>query len=64
MIVKINRTEEIRNRAKKEGKLFSLNSPEHMAAIVKMNKEMEELRREFIFKNWQSQLSAAQTIVF
>lgn len=63
MIVKINKTEEIRNRLKKEGKITYLDSNEHIQAMVKMNKALEDLKREYIIKDKLSQISAAQTFL-
>jgi hypothetical protein len=63
MIEMINKTEEIRNRLKQEGKVNSLNSNEHIQAMVKMNKALQDLKREYIMKNRLSQISAAQTIL-
>jgi hypothetical protein len=63
MIEKINRTEEIMNRLKSEGKFSYLNAPEHIEAIEKMNKEMKKLKREYITKDKLSQISAAKTIL-
>jgi hypothetical protein len=63
MIEIINRTEEIRNRLKSEGKVKTLNSIEHIEAIFKMNEAMEELKREYILRVRQSQISASQTII-
>lgn len=63
MIVKINKTEEIRNRLKNEGKVKSLNSNDHIQAMVKMNEALEDLKREYIIKDKQSQISASQTVL-
>ena len=63
MIVKINKTEEIRNRLKNEGKVNSLSSNDHIQAMVKMNKALEDLKREYIIKDKQSQISASQTVL-
>ena len=63
MIVKINKTEEIRNRLKSEGKVNSLNSNEHIQAMLKMNEALEDLKREYIIKDKQSQISASQTVL-
>lgn len=63
MIEIINRTEEIRNRLKSEGKVKILNSIEHIEAMVKMNEALEELKREYILRDRQSQMSASQTIL-
>ena len=57
MIEIINKTEEIRNRLISEGKMNTLNSMEHIQAIVKMNKALEDLKRDFIIKDKQSRIS-------
>lgn len=63
MIIKINRTEEIMNRLKKEGKVTYLDSSEHIQAMVEMNKALEDLKREYIIKDRLSQISASQTFL-
>jgi hypothetical protein len=63
MIVKINKTEEIRDRLRKEGKVNSLDSNEHIQAMVKMNKALEDLKREYLIKDKLSQISASQTVL-
>jgi hypothetical protein len=63
MIVKINKTEEIRNRLKQEGKVNLLDSDEHLQAMVKMNKALEDLKREYIIKDKLSQISASKTVL-
>lgn len=63
MIKRINKTEEIRNRLISEGKVSSLNSNEHIQAMVKMNKALEDLKREYIIKDKLSQISASQTVL-
>jgi hypothetical protein len=63
MIEIINKTEEIRNRLISEGKVNTLNSNEHIQAMVKMNKALEDLKRDYIIKDKQSQISASQTVL-
>ena len=63
MIEIINKTEEIKNRLKSEGKVNTLNSNEHIQAMVKMNKALEDLKREYIIKDKLSQISASQTVL-
>lgn len=63
MFAKINKTEEIKAKLVSEGKVSFLDAPEHMAAILKMNEEMEEVRREYKIKEKNSQISAAQIVL-
>lgn len=60
--MKISKTEEIMARLREEGKVQIMNTPEDMAAIERMNKHMEEVRRDFIIKNFNSEQSAAKVI--
>jgi hypothetical protein len=61
MIKKINRTEEINKKLQLEGKITVLNSPEHIEAILKLNAEMEQVRRDFKYKNAKSEQGAGET---
>jgi len=61
MIKKINNTEAFIEKLRKEGKVRTLNSPEDIKAILELNKQMEEVRRDFINKNNESEKSATQT---
>ena len=63
MIQKINRTEEIREKFRKEGKVNTLNSPQHIEAINKMNKEMEGVKRDYKVKDSNSQASASTVVL-
>jgi hypothetical protein len=63
MIEKINNTKQIRDSLHKEGKVTVLNSSEHVVAITALNKEMEQVRREYKVKNQNSQNTAALTIL-
>ena len=47
-----------------EGKVEQLNKPEHIQSILEMNIAMEEVRREFIVKNFNSEQSAKDVILF
>jgi hypothetical protein len=60
--MKISKTEEIMARLRSEGKVRVMNTPEDIAAIERMNKHMEEVRRDFIIKNFNSEQSAAKVI--
>ena len=63
MIKKINKTEEIKARLFRENKVTCLDTPEHIKAIMKMNDEMEEVRREYKVKEKNSQISAYNIIL-
>ena len=63
MITEINRTKEINDSLREEGKVTILNRPQDIQAINILNKAMEEVRRDYKVKNQQSQISAAQTIL-
>ena len=62
-MVKISKTEEIMARLRAEGKVKTLDSPEDLAAIQRMNEHMAEVRRDFITKNANSEKSAANFIL-
>lgn len=63
MITKISKTEAIRAKMKQEGKVTSLNSAQHIAAITTMNKQLETVRREYQVKDRNSQITAATVIL-
>lgn len=60
MIKKINRTEEILEELRKDGKSRLLDSPEDIAAMQRMNEILEENHRDFMRKQAMSEQSAAQ----
>ncbi|MES2628498.1 MAG: hypothetical protein V4616_05965 [Bacteroidota bacterium] len=62
MIKTISKTKEINESLLSEGKVTVLNRPEDIEAIDALNAAMEEVHREYIVKNRNSQISAAQTI--
>ena len=59
MIKKISRTEEIKEKLTKDGKVSYLDKPEHVQAIIVMNEHMEAVRRDYQAKDRNSQNSAA-----
>lgn len=59
MIKKISRTEAIKTKLREEGKVSYLDQPEHLEAIKLMNSQLEDDRREYRIKDWNSQLSAS-----
>lgn len=63
MIQKINKTEAIKAKMEEEGNIVYLDKPEHMDAIVSMNENLEEIRREYQVKDRNSQISAANVIL-
>jgi len=63
MIKRINKTEAFKAKMKQEGKVTYLDQPQHIAAIVAMNKQMEAARREYQVKDKNSQLTAAKVIL-
>ena len=63
MIKKNNQTEELEKKLTSEGKVSYLNEPHHIEAIIRMNEEMEEVRRDFKIKDENSQASAATLIL-
>ena len=64
MIVTVNKTQQIKAKLAQQGKAVGyLNQPQHIKAISDMDKEMEEVRREFKVKERDSQISASEVIL-
>jgi hypothetical protein len=63
MITKVIRTEAIKAKLKSEGKVTSLNSKQHIAAIIAMNKRLESARRAFQIMDRKSIYEAASIIL-
>lgn len=63
MIKKISKTEVINAKLEQEGKVTSLDKKEHIDAIIRMNKQLEAVRREYLIKDRESQISAARVIL-
>lgn len=61
MIKKINKTEEIERKLKRQHKIHYLDKPIHMKAILAMNEEMKKVRKNHKIKQHRSQYSAAIT---
>lgn len=59
-MVLINHTKEIIDKLKVEGKSITLNSPKDIENIRAINKHMEEVRRDFLVKQFESELSASR----
>ena len=53
MIKRISHTEEIEKRLKKEKKVKYLDKPRHFKRMKKMNKAMDELKRESAAKKFK-----------
>jgi hypothetical protein len=51
MFKTISKSEEIRKRLKLEGKVEILDKPEHIKAIIEINKSMERVHKDFLYKN-------------
>jgi len=63
MIKKISKTEVINAKLEQEGKVTTLDKKEHIDAIIRMNKQLEAVRREYLIKDRESQISAARVIL-
>ena len=61
MIVTVNKTQEIKARLAQQGNAVGyLNQEHHIKAIAKMDKEMEEVRRDYKVKERDSKISASE----
>lgn len=63
MINEISRTKEINKKLMEEGKIKPLTEPEHILAIMEINKAMEEVRMDSNYKQALSWQSAATIIL-
>lgn len=63
MITTISKTEAIKAKLREEGKVSYLDNAFHIAAIVEMNVQMEDVRREFQVKDRNSQTTASTVIL-
>ena len=63
MIKKNNKTEELDEKLASEGKISYLNEPHHIEAIMKMNDAMDEVKRDFIIKSFNSEKDAENCII-
>ena len=59
----MTRTEEIRARLFAEGKVSSMDAPNQIKAIERLNDEMAEVRRDYKIKERASIASASQVIL-
>lgn len=63
MIKRISKARNIKEKLRKEGKSSFLERPEHLAAIVAMNEQLEIAKREYQIKDRNSQITAANVIL-
>ncbi len=63
MIERINKTEEIRERLVRDGKVSSLDTPEQKEAIDRLNEELTEVRREYKVKEKNSFATASKVVL-
>ena len=63
MIKKISKTEGIKAKLRKEGKLSYLDKKKHVDAIIAMNDQLEIIRTEFQVKDRNSQQTASNVIL-
>lgn len=62
MIITIDKTQEIKDRLEKEGKKVTyLDKKEDLEAIDALDRQMEEVRREYKLKDRESQVLASQS---
>ena len=59
MIQRISRTTEIIAKLKAEGNHMTLDYPEHIEAVLEMNRHLKQVRREFLAKDHRSEQRAA-----
>lgn len=59
----INESEEIKAQLEAEGKVTHLSEPEHIAASVALNDQMNAVRKEYQVKDRKSQLAASMVIL-
>ena len=63
MYKKISKTKKILTKLNKEGKIKVLDSPEDLNKIESINKYMEDVRKDYIRKSKQSEISASKLIL-
>ncbi|MFC4211899.1 hypothetical protein ACFOWA_11940 [Pedobacter lithocola] len=63
MIKTVSKTNQIKDKLKMDGKVSYLDKPEHFNAIIEMNDEMEDVRRDYHVKDRRSQNSASHVIL-
>jgi hypothetical protein len=61
MIVTVNKTQQIKEKLAQAGKVVGyLNQAHHIKAIADMDKEMEDVRRDYKVKERDSHISASE----
>jgi hypothetical protein len=63
MIKKISRTQAIERKLARSKKTSYLDKPAHMRAILAMNDEMADVRKDYKVKERKSQISAANKVL-
>ncbi len=63
MCKKISKSDEIFAKLKSEDKVINLDTLEYLVKMREMNKYMENVRRDFIFKSVMSERSASEVIL-
>ena len=63
MIEPVSRTAAINEKLAADGMVTYLDEPQHIEAIIAMNENMAEVRREYQVKDRNSQISAANVIL-
>ena len=63
MFKKISKSEDFLKLLSLQNKVTNLNQSKHIKATSEMNTIMEEVKRDFEYKNRQSNISAANVIL-
>jgi hypothetical protein len=63
MFKKISKSEDFLRLLSLQNKVTNLNQSKHIKATSEMNTIMEEVKRDFEYKNRQSNISAANVIL-
>jgi hypothetical protein len=63
MFKKISKSEDFLRLLSLQNKVTNLNQSQHIKATSEMNTIMEEVKRDFEYKNRQSNISAANVIL-
>lgn len=60
MVKLISKTAEFEEKLKAQGKIIYLDEPKHIAVMVKMNKVLSEIRRDYRAKDKKTKLAASK----
>lgn len=63
MIKKVSKTEALISKLRSEGKVIRLNQQEQISRVNKMNKELENVRRDYQIKEKDSKMNALNIIL-